>query len=217
MACKRPSKGMKQECAPAPKATKKGAAKKGAAKKAPPTRAAPPRAKAAGTAGREAPRTRVPAAGAPAVGPGAPAPSFRLSDHEGKPVSSADLAGRLRVLFPRPRADAPGCPAETFAFREASAARRAAGTAVFGVSPDRPAGQARFRARHGVTFRLLCDADRALAEAYGVWKTKSTHGKIFLGVERSTLLVDASGVVRRAWRKVKAPGHADEVLAAAPA
>jgi peroxiredoxin Q/BCP len=86
---------------------------------------------------------------------------------------------------------------------------------VLGVSPDEPKKQARFRDKHEVPFRLLCDTDHGVAEAFGCWVEKSMYGKKYMGIERSTFLVDAAGVVRKAWRQVKVAGHVAEVLAAA--
>ena len=101
------------------------------------------------------------------------------------------------------------------AFRDLHARFRKAGTEIVGVSPDSVASHDKFIAKYGFTFALLADEEKAVCELFGVWKEKSMYGKKYMGVERSTFLIDAKGVLRREWRKVKVPGHAEEVLAAA--
>jgi peroxiredoxin Q/BCP len=160
-----------------------------------------------------------PGPGAPApdgrVGEGDRAPTFSAPDHEGKPFGTGDLAGRPWVLYFYPKADTPGCTTESCGFRDRAAAFAEAGVTLLGASPDGPRAQARFRERHDLPFRLLCDETHAVAEAWGVWAKKSMYGREYMGIERSTFLVGADGRIVRAWRGVKVPGHVEEVLAAA--
>lgn len=149
--------------------------------------------------------------------PGDKAPAFDLPDQAGRDVRSKDLAGRPYVLFFYPRANTPGCTKEACAFRDLHGKFKRAKIAVYGVSPDAPAKQAKFHAQYDVTFPLLCDEDKTLATAYGCYKEKSMYGRKVMGIERSTFLVDAKGRIAEAWRKVKVPGHAEAVLAAAKA
>ena len=146
---------------------------------------------------------------------GAKAPRLALKDQAGERIDAKDLDGQAYVLFFYPKASTPGCTQETCDFRDAKAKFSRAKVRVFGVSPDEETRQAKFHAKHDVNFPLLCDTDHALAEAYGCWKEKKLYGKSFMGIERSTFLVDAQGRVAKAWRKVKVAGHVDEVLAAA--
>jgi peroxiredoxin len=146
---------------------------------------------------------------------GTRAPVFEAADQDGKPFSSTDLAGTPYVLFFYPKADTSGCTTETVGFRDAHARFRRAKVVLLGISPDPPKKQARFRDKHEVPFPLLCDTDHEVAEAFGCWVEKSMYGRTYMGIERSTFLVDGEGVVQRAWRKVKVAGHVEDVLAAA--
>jgi len=127
----------------------------------------------------------------------------------------AQAAGRKLVIYFYPRDNTSGCTKEAEAFRDLHPAFKRAGTLVVGVSPDPLAAHEKFKAKLSLPFELLSDEDRSLCEMFDVIKEKSMYGRRFLGVERSTFLIDAGGVLRREWRKVKVPGHAEEVLAAA--
>ena len=145
------------------------------------------------------------------------APRLRLKDQDENTVQAKDLDGEPYVLFFYPKANTSGCTKETCAFRDLHAEFEALGVRVFGVSPDAPKRQAGFHEKHAVTFPLLCDVDHKLADAYGVWQEKKLYGKTYMGIVRSTFLVDADGKIAKSWRKVKVAGHADEVLEAAEA
>ena len=145
------------------------------------------------------------------------APKFRLATDGGGEVSSAALKGRPYVLYFYPKDDTSGCTAEAIAFNGLRAKFAAAGTALIGVSPDNAASHDRFKRKHDLQFALAADPERTAIEAYGVWKEKSMYGRKYFGVERSTFLIGRDGRVARVWRKVKVPGHAEEVLAAAKA
>jgi peroxiredoxin Q/BCP len=143
------------------------------------------------------------------------APDFDMAADGGGRVKLADFAGRALVLYFYPKDDTTGCTNEAKVFTEATGPLTAAGAAVLGVSKDSVASHNRFKAKYGLTFGLGSDVDGATVEAYGVWVEKSMYGRKYMGIERSTFLIDANGVIARIWRKVKVPGHAAEVLAAA--
>ena len=155
-----------------------------------------------------------PSKGAPDVGSHAPA--FKLKDQSGKEVSSASLAGSPYVLYFYPKDDTTGCTKEACGFRDSY---RSFGRAarVLGVSPDSEASHARFAQKYGLPFTLLSDPDKTLANAYGVWVKKQNYGREYMGISRSTFLVDAKGVIQKAWRSVRVDGHVDLVLDAAKA
>ncbi len=144
-------------------------------------------------------------------------PDFALPTDAGGTLTAADLCGATTVLYFYPRDDTSGCTKQAEAFRDADAAYAAAGVRVIGVSPDSVASHDKFKAKHGLGFALVSDPDKVLAQAFGVWVEKSMYGRKYMGIERSTFLIDAAGVVRKVWRKVKVPGHAAAVLAAAGA
>jgi peroxiredoxin Q/BCP len=147
---------------------------------------------------------------------GQSAPAFAMDCDDG-PVSLADYRGKILVLYFYPKDDTSGCTSQAKAFRDAIAEYRAAGIEILGVSKDSVASHAKFRAKHDLPFRLGSDPDGTACEAYGVWKQKSMYGRQYMGIERSTVLIDREGVVRAEWRKVKVTGHAAEVLKAAKA
>jgi len=155
------------------------------------------------------------AAKGPAVGDIAPA--FELTDHSGQQLSSADLGGRPYVLYFYPKDDTPGCTVEACGFRDSAAAFDGVGVRVIGVSPDSVASHQRFIAKYGLPFSLLSDGEQRLASAYGVWSLKKNYGREYMGIVRSTFLVDAAGVIRNAWRGLKVKGHVEAVHAAARA
>jgi peroxiredoxin Q/BCP len=147
---------------------------------------------------------------------GHPAPAFAMDCDDGA-ASLADYRGKILVLYFYPKDDTSGCTSQAKAFRDSIAEYRAAGVEILGISKDPVASHARFRAKHDLPFRLGSDSDGAVCEAYGVWKQKSMYGRQYMGIERSTFLIDRDGVVRAEWRKVKVTGHSDLVLQAAKA
>ena len=145
------------------------------------------------------------------------APDFTLPRDDGDPVTLSALRPAPVVLFFYPRDNTQGCTREATDFTALADAFAAAGIQVFGISKDTLASHGKFRAKQGLGIPLLSDADTTACEDYGVWREKKMYGKTFWGIERSTFLIDGAGRVARAWRKVKVPGHAEEVLAAARA
>jgi peroxiredoxin Q/BCP len=133
------------------------------------------------------------------------------------PISDKELAGTPYVLYFYPKDDTPGCTLEGQDFRDRHAEFARLGVRVLGVSRDSLASHAKFRAKHALPFDLVSDADEALCRRFDVIKEKNMYGKKVLGIERSTFLVDAAGVLRQEWRKVKVDGHVAAVLAAAKA
>lgn len=150
-------------------------------------------------------------------GVGDPAPDFALPTDGGGHARLADYKGRAVILYFYPKDDTSGCTAEAIAFSGLKAKFDAAGAAVVGVSPDSAASHVKFKKKHGLAIELAADPERAAIDAYGVWKEKSMYGRKYFGVERATFLIDREGRIARIWRKVKVPGHAEEVLAAAKA
>ncbi|OYY10968.1 MAG: thioredoxin-dependent thiol peroxidase [Rhizobiales bacterium 35-68-8] len=148
---------------------------------------------------------------------GSQAPDFSLPRNGGGEVSLKDFAGRKLVLYFYPKADTPGCTKEAIAFNALRAEFEAANTVILGVSADPVKAQDKFKAKHQLDLPLASDEDKAMLEAYGVWVEKSMYGKKYMGIERATLLIDATGRVAKTWPKVKVEGHATEVLEAAKA
>jgi peroxiredoxin Q/BCP len=148
---------------------------------------------------------------------GAKAPAFSLPRDGGGTVSLADFKGQSLVLYFYPRADTPGCTVESKAFSSLSKAFAKAGTAVLGVSADPVKAQDAFKAKHRLAIPLASDETHRMLEAYGVWGEKSMYGRKFMGITRTTVLIDANGRIARIWPKVKVEDHAEEVLAAAKA
>ena len=148
---------------------------------------------------------------------GTKAPDFKLASDDGGTISIADFRGRNLVLFFYPRADTPGCTREAIAFSKLRAAFAKADTAILGVSADPVRAQDAFKAKHALSVPLGSDEAHGMLEAYGVWGKKSMYGRTFLGVKRTTYLIDAKGRIARIWNNVKVDGHAEEVLAAAKA
>ena len=143
---------------------------------------------------------------------GTPFPEFSLLDQDGNTVASADLKGSKTIIYFYPKDDTPGCTTEACEFRDSLPSFE--GAKVYGVSPDSPKAHRKFIDKYGLTFSLLADTEQALSNAAGVWVEKSMYGKKYMGVERTTFLLDENGVVTKVWRKVKPQGHAAEVLAA---
>ncbi|WP_170788781.1 peroxiredoxin [Ruegeria lacuscaerulensis] len=143
------------------------------------------------------------------------APDFTLPRDGGGEVTLSDLRGGAVVLFFYPRDDTPGCTKESIGFSEQLQAFADAGAHVFGISRDSVAKHDKFVAKHSLTTPLLSDESSTVCEDYGVWVEKNMYGRKSMGIERSTFLIDAEGKVAKVWRKVKVPGHVDEVLEAA--
>jgi peroxiredoxin Q/BCP len=148
---------------------------------------------------------------------GANAPAFQLPCDGGNSVTLADYFGKKLVIFFYPRADTPGCTKEAIDFTRLSGAFADSHTAVLGVSADPLKAQEVFRDKHQLSIPLASDETHEMLQAYGVWGEKSMYGKTFLGILRTTVLIDGRGRIARVWRNVKVDGHADEVLANAQA
>lgn len=146
---------------------------------------------------------------------GAKAPEFNLPRDGGGTVSLADFAGRRLVLFFYPKDDTKGCTAEAKAFSELNPEFDKADIAILGMSPDSVAKHDKFIAKHELTIPLASDEEKTALEAYGVWKEKSMYGRKYMGVERTTVLIDAEGTIEKIWPKVKVSGHVEAVLKAA--
>ncbi|HVP60006.1 MAG TPA: thioredoxin-dependent thiol peroxidase [Myxococcaceae bacterium] len=142
------------------------------------------------------------------------APAFSLEDQSGKTVKLSDFKGKKVVLYFYPKDDTPGCTREACAFRDEHSALLKAGAVVLGISPDSGASHARFAGKYRLPFPLLADTGHGVSEKYGAWGEKSMYGRKFMGITRSTFLIDDSGKVARVWPKVKVDGHVDEVLEA---
>ncbi|WEJ08806.1 peroxiredoxin [Sinorhizobium prairiense] len=151
------------------------------------------------------------------LGQGDIAPEFELPRDGGGSISLAALRGKPIVLFFYPKDDTKACTEEAIAFSALQKEFQEAGIALVGISPDSAKSHDRFTKKYDLTVALGADEDKAVANAYGVWVEKSMYGRKYMGVERTTFLIDRQGVISRVWEKVKVPGHADEVLAAAKA
>ena len=148
---------------------------------------------------------------------GSAAPDFTLPADDGSIVSLRRLRGRPVVLYFYPRDDTPSCTTEACEFRDHLPAFAARDAVVLGVSTDAALSHAKFREKHALTFPLLSDVDHAVAERYGVWQEKSMYGRRFMGVVRTTFLIDRKGRIARVWEKVRSSGHAEQVAAAVEA
>ena len=142
------------------------------------------------------------------------APEISLPTDEGKPFVLSSLRGQNVVLYFYPKADTPGCTTEACSFRDSSRKFTAANTVIVGVSPDQSEAQAAFRSKFNLPFALLADAEHKVAEVYGVWKEKSMYGRKYMGVERTTFVIDPDGAIKKIFPKVKIEGHTEAVLAA---
>lgn len=145
---------------------------------------------------------------------GKKAPDFELSDAAGETVRLSRLKGSPVVVYFYPKDDTPGCTTEGKDFSCLAEDFKKAGVEVLGISPDSPESHRKFRDKHDLAIRLLADEEHKAAEAYGVWVEKSMYGRKFMGIERSTFLIDGAGKVAQSWRKVRVPGHAEAVLEA---
>jgi peroxiredoxin Q/BCP len=141
---------------------------------------------------------------------GKKAPNFVMPTDDGGKVSLKDLRGKKVVLYFYPKDDTPGCTTQACAFRDGLPKFNTAKAVIIGVSKDDLKSHAKFRAKYKLNFPLASD-DSGVSEAYGVWKEKNMYGRKYMGIERSTFIIDADGVVKAEWRKVSVPGHADEV------
>lgn len=146
--------------------------------------------------------------------PGDRAPAFRLETDDGSKISSAELKGKPFVIYFYPKDDTSGCTKEAIAFSQEKKRFDSVGATIIGVSKDNVSSHQKFRDKHKLTIRLAADTELKAAEAFGTWVEKSMYGRRYMGMERSTFLVDEKGIIRAVWRKVKVPGHAAAVLAA---
>ncbi|MGB4268801.1 MAG: thioredoxin-dependent thiol peroxidase [Spirochaetota bacterium] len=141
-----------------------------------------------------------------------PAPQFKLPDKDKQVVESNNFRGKWVVVYFYPKDNTQGCTLEAIDFTKSINEFKDYNAVVLGISPDSPESHCRFYDKHNLNLILLSDTDHTVAKAYGVWKKKSMYGKNFMGIERSTFLIDPEGRVRAVWRKVKVPGHVEEVL-----
>jgi len=153
----------------------------------------------------------------PALSEGKKAPAFNMPTDGGGKVALKDLAGKIVVLYFYPKDDTSGCTREGIEFTEALAKFKRAGAVVIGVSKDSVAKHDKFKDKHGLKVILGSDEDGKVVEKYGVWIEKSMYGRKYMGIDRSTFLIDGAGKIQRIWRKVKIPGHVEEVLEAVKA
>jgi peroxiredoxin Q/BCP len=211
-------------------AAKKSKAKPSTPSKAPPTKAVKAKASTAGqvtkkaqakpAAVRESKPAPVPmakpetAAASAGLAEGSKAPPFSLPDETGAVVSSASLAGKPYVIYFYPKDDTPGCTKEACDFRDNFKAFNTAKVRVLGVSPDDSTRHAKFKQKYGLNFSLLSDVDKTLIRAYGIWIKKLNYGREYMGVQRSTFIVDKAGNIAKSWHGVRVPGHVEAVLAA---
>ncbi|MBI3671538.1 thioredoxin-dependent thiol peroxidase [Candidatus Azambacteria bacterium] len=140
------------------------------------------------------------------------APNFILPSSSGKDLSLSDLAGKRVVLYFYPKDMTPGCTAEAQNFRDLYGKFKKAGAVVFGVSPDSIKSHLKFIEKESLSFELLSDEDHSVLEAYGVWKEKSMYGRKYMGVERSTFIINENGVIDKIYRKISVSGHAEDML-----
>jgi len=146
---------------------------------------------------------------------GDPVPDVALMGMDGAKISPADFKGNKLILYFYPKDDTSGCTREAEEFSALADQFEKAGTWILGVSKDGPESHARFARKYGLKVKLATDPDGSVCEGFGVWTEKSMYGRKYMGIERATFLIDRDGTVARAWRKVKVPGHAEEVLEAA--
>ncbi|HET7544279.1 MAG TPA: thioredoxin-dependent thiol peroxidase [Polyangiaceae bacterium] len=145
---------------------------------------------------------------------GSKAPAFALPDESGSVLDSASLAGKPYVIYFYPKDDTPGCTKEACDFRDNIKAFNSAKVRVLGVSPDDSKRHAKFKEKYGLNFTLLSDVDKTLITKYGIWVKKLNYGREYMGVQRSTFLIDKAGKIAKAWNGVRVPGHVEAVLAA---
>jgi peroxiredoxin Q/BCP len=143
---------------------------------------------------------------------GKEAPDFTLTSDRGEPVTLSDLRGKPVVLYFYPKDDTPGCTTQACGLRDAYAELERSGAVVLGISPDSEQSHVKFRDKYDLPFMLLADTEHAVAEQYGVWGEKKYMGRTYLGVQRTTFVIDADGTVKRVFENVKPATHADDVL-----
>lgn len=151
---------------------------------------------------------------APGIAAGASAPDFTAETDAGEPLTLSSLRGRPVVLYFYPKDDTSGCTTQACEFRDLFPRFTTADAVVLGVSPDSAASHVKFKQKYGLPFTLLADTEHQVAEAYGVWKEKRMYGRTYMGVERTTFLIDRDGHVARVFEKVRPAGHAEAVAAA---
>ncbi|MSR59138.1 MAG: thioredoxin-dependent thiol peroxidase [Planctomycetaceae bacterium] len=154
------------------------------------------------------------AAAAEWVEEGTKAPDFILATDDGKKVKLSQFRGKPVVVYFYPKDDTPGCTREACAFRDRKKELDKLGVVVLGISPDDGASHAKFRDKFDLNFPLLVDTDHKVADKFGAWREKNMYGKISMGIQRSTFLIDAEGKVARVWKKVSVDGHDEQVLEA---
>lgn len=141
------------------------------------------------------------------------APDFTLPADDGSEITLSDLRGRTVVLYFYPKDDTSGCTTQACGLRDEMPRFQDADAVVLGVSPDPVSSHQAFKSKYDLNFPLLADEDHQVAEAYGVWKEKSMYGRTYMGIERSTFVIDAEGIVEAAWRRVRPKTHSAKVLA----
>jgi thioredoxin-dependent peroxiredoxin len=151
------------------------------------------------------------------VNEGDPVPDVRMESVDGKAISPADFSGQKLVLYFYPKDDTSGCTAEAQAFTALAGEFEKAGTWILGVSKDDSNKHRKFIDKYDLKVALATDPDGAVCEAFGTWVEKSMYGRKYMGIDRATFLIDRDGLVKKVWRKVKVPGHAEDVLEAARA
>ncbi|WP_043930944.1 thioredoxin-dependent thiol peroxidase [Bacillus sp. EB01] len=147
-----------------------------------------------------------------AIQPGLPAPDFSLPAGNGETVALSDFRGKNVVLYFYPKDMTPGCTTEACDFRDHHKSFEDANAVIIGISPDPVERHQKFSEKHGLPFLLLADTDHKVAEAYEVWKLKKNFGKEYMGIERSTFVIDEQGRIAKEWRAVKVKGHVEEAL-----
>ena len=145
---------------------------------------------------------------------GSKAPAFKVATDDGTTVTLNDYTGQKLVLYFYPKDDTPGCTAQACGFRDHLPAFGKLNAAVLGISKDPLTKHERFRNKYDLNFPLGADEDGKMCEAYGVWVEKSMYGKKYMGIDRSTFLIDGNGMIKKIWRKVKVPGHVEDVMEA---
>ena len=140
------------------------------------------------------------------------APDFTVADQSGETVNLSDLRGKKVALFFYPKADTPGCTKEACGFRDIYRDFDSTNTVLLGISPDTSEDQQKFAVKYDLPMRLLADADHSIAEQYGAWGEKNNYGKKYMGINRSTFIIDEEGKIARVFKRVKPEIHADEVL-----
>ncbi len=146
------------------------------------------------------------------LNPGDKAPDFTLPKDDGSTLSLQSLSGQKIVLYFYPKDDTSGCTQEAIEFNQLKSEFAALNTVVIGVSPDPVKSHAKFKTKHGLDLTLISDESKSMLEAYGVWAEKSMYGRKYMGVERTTFLINEQGFIQKIWPKVKVPGHAAEIL-----